>query len=144
MRGKASAETRNGIGMFSQIELNPSSLSRAETRHRDYSLITHPHRRTVAEKAKIMIVRNDSYSELIRICLSIHDHSSVEKISVHLVRDSIITPWQGSGRTALEMGCILDDAMSPENRTEMLHWDLQSLNLTQNQFFSSLPFYREI
>ncbi|CAF3370535.1 unnamed protein product [Rotaria socialis] len=120
-------------------------------------------RRPAAEKAKIMMIRNDSYSELVRLLfphhvrLSIHDHSSAEKISVHLVGDSIITPWHGVAmkqkdgtwtitrkKTALEMGCVLEDAMSSTSREDILCNDLKSLNITQNQFFSSLPFYREI
>ena len=97
-------------------------------------------RGSAADKAKIMMMRNDSYSELVLIMfphhirLPIHDHSSTEKISVHLVGNSIITPWHGVAvkqkdrtwaimrkKTALEMGCILEDAMSPENREDILY-----------------------
>lgn len=119
-------------------------------------------RRSAAEKAKLMMLRNDSYSEMIRILfpdhvrLSIHDHSSVEKISVHLVGDSIITPWHGVAvkrkdgtwtimrkKKALEMGCILEDAMGPLNNKDILCNDLKSLSLAENGLFSCLPFYRE-
>ena len=51
--------------------------------------------------AKIMMRRNECYSDLIRLLfphhirLSIHDHSGLEKIGIHLVGRSIITPWHG-------------------------------------------------
>ena len=51
--------------------------------------------------AKVMMQRNECYSDLIRLLfphhirLSIHDHSGLEKIGIHLVGRSIITPWHG-------------------------------------------------
>lgn len=48
-----------------------------------------------------MMLRNDSYSFIIRclfpqhIRLSIHDSNNIEKVGVHMVGRSIITPWHG-------------------------------------------------
>lgn len=121
-------------------------------------------RSSITAKAKLMMMRNESYSELIRVLfphhvrLSIHDHNSLEKIGIHLVGDSVITPWHGvpvkrrngtwtimKKKQALQIGCVLEDLMVElANVNNSLGQEVNSMNLSQNRTFTSLLFYREL
>jgi len=110
--------------------------------------------------ARHMMLRNECYSLLIRLLfphhirLSIHDHSGVEKIGVHLVGSNLMTPWHGVAvlthdgtwlilrkEHAEHLACILDDALRPEN-AELLEKVLNGLAARVWSHFQSLPFYR--
>jgi len=109
---------------------------------------------------KTMMLRNECYSRLVKVLfphhirLSIHDHSGVEKVGIHLVGKSLMTPWHGVAvlqpdRTwcvmrrcrAEELGCTLEDALSPENEHIMLK-EFASLDLSELTTYGKLPFYR--
>jgi len=121
-------------------------------------------KREAAERGKLMMLRNESYSHLVsllfphHIRLSIHDHSGTEKIGVHLVGKSIITPWHGVAlkrkdstwaivrrREAELMGALCQDALDHENHREIVEEDLNLSveEILSHPFLKSLPFYRE-
>jgi len=114
--------------------------------------------------AKQMMVRNDCYSDLVRLLfpnhlrLSIHDHSGADKIGVYLIGRCMITPWHGVALRHRDKswsilrkhiveaaGLPRRDLLDPDNEDRYADPELtaQMCALAHQGGLTSLPYFQE-